>query len=83
MNFLIHNDSLYVLQGSIYDWVKYHQLHHQAFKTVNDPYYSEKDFLHAQVLGHIRSPSAKQEALLKTIDMKYLEGDGVVMFQKR
>lgn len=71
------------LQGSIYDWVQYHRLHHRTFKTADDPYYSEKDFLHAQVFAHIRSLSPKQEYLLKQIDMKDLESDKIVMFQKK
>lgn len=71
------------LQGSIYDWVQYHRLHHRTFKTSDDPYYSEKDFLHAQVFAHIRSLSPKQEYLLKQVDMKDLEADKIVMFQKK
>lgn len=75
--------SFTLLQGSIYDWVRYHRLHHHTFKTSDDPYYSEKDFLHAQVFAHIRSLSPKQEYLLKQIDMKDLEADNIVMFQKK
>lgn len=71
------------MQGSIYDWVRYHRLHHQTFKTSDDPYYSEKDFLHAQVFAHIRNLSEKQEYLLKQVDMNDLEEDQIVMFQKR
>lgn len=70
-------------QGSIYDWVQYHRLHHRTFKTADDPYCSEKDFLHAQVFAHIRSLSPKQEYMLKQIDMKDLESDKIVMFQKK
>lgn len=70
-------------QGSIYDWVQYHRLHHRTFKTADDPYYSEKDFLHAQVFAHIRSLSPKQEYLLKQVDMKDLESDKIIMFQKK
>jgi fatty-acid desaturase len=72
-----------VFQGSIYDWVKIHRLHHQTFKTSDDPFYSDKDFLHAQVFSHIRKLSPRQEKLLETIDMKDIEEDGIVMFQKR
>lgn len=73
----------FIPKGSIYDWVKYHRLHHQTFRTVDDPFYSDKDFLHAQVFAHIRSASEKQEHLLKEVDMKDLEEDSIVMFQKR
>lgn len=67
----------------MYDWVQYHRLHHRTFKTADDPYYSEKDFLHAQVFAHIRSLSPKQEHLLSQVDMKDLEADKIVMFQKK
>lgn len=67
----------------MYDWVQYHRLHHRTFKTADDPYYSEKDFLHAQVFAHIRSLSPRQEQLLSEVDMKDLEADKIVMFQKK
>lgn len=70
-------------QGSIYDWVKKHRLHHETFRTSNDPYYSETKFVDAQVFAQIRSLSPHQEDMLKNIDMKDLEEDKVVMFQKR
>ncbi|XP_037027818.1 acyl-CoA desaturase [Bradysia coprophila] len=70
-------------QGSIYDWVKKHRLHHQTFRTPNDPYYSEKEFLDAHVFTQIRSLSPHQEDMLSRINMSDLEEDKVVMFQKR
>lgn len=70
-------------QGSIYDWVRVHRLHHQTFKKSDDPFYSDKDFLHAQVFSHIRKLSPHQEKLLDAINMKDIELDGIVMFQKR
>ncbi|XP_050084727.1 acyl-CoA Delta-9 desaturase [Anopheles aquasalis] len=70
-------------QGSIYDWVRMHRLHHEKFRTVDDPYYSDKDFLHAQVFANIRQLSERQEKLLQTVDMSDLEADSIVMFQKR
>jgi stearoyl-CoA desaturase (Delta-9 desaturase) len=73
----------FALQGSIYEFVKIHRLHHQVFKTSDDPFYSDKDFLHAQVFAHIRKLSLRQEKLLDAVDMKDLEDDGIVMFQKR
>lgn len=74
---------LFVKQGPIYDWVQYHRLHHKTFKTVDDPYYSEKDFLHSQVFAHIRSLSPKQEYMLQQIDMTDLDDDKIIMFQKK
>lgn len=70
-------------QGSIYEWVRLHRLHHETFRTANDPYYSDKDFLHAQVFANIRKLSARQEKMLEKVDMRDLEQDGIVMFQKR
>lgn len=77
------NDNFGLFQGSIYDWVRIHRLHHQTFKTSDDPFYSDKDFLHAQVFAHIRKLSPRQEKLLETVNMKDIEEDGLVMFQKR
>ncbi|XP_052902664.1 acyl-CoA Delta-9 desaturase [Anopheles moucheti] len=70
-------------QGSIYDWVRLHRLHHEKYRTVDDPYYSDKDFLHAQVFANIRKLSPKQETLLAKVDMSDLESDRIVMFQRR
>uniref|UniRef100_A0A182N6J2 Fatty acid desaturase domain-containing protein n=1 Tax=Anopheles dirus TaxID=7168 RepID=A0A182N6J2_9DIPT len=70
-------------QGSIYDWVRMHRLHHDKFRTVDDPYYSDKDFLHGQVLANIRKLSPRQEQLLEAVDMSDLEADRIVMFQRR
>uniref|UniRef100_A0A336M291 CSON009060 protein n=1 Tax=Culicoides sonorensis TaxID=179676 RepID=A0A336M291_CULSO len=70
-------------QGSIYDWVRLHRLHHEKFKTSDDPYYSDKDFLHAHVFAQIRTLSPKQEELLKKVDMIDIEADNIVMFQKK
>lgn len=63
--------------------MKKHRLHHETFRTANDPYYSEKEFVDAQVFAQIRSLSPLQEEMLNNIDMKDLEEDKVVMFQKR
>lgn len=60
-----------------------HRLHHEKFRTADDPYYSDKDFLHAQVFANIRQLSERQEKLLQTVDMTDLEADSIVMFQKR
>jgi len=70
-------------QGSIYDWVKVHRLHHSTFKTDDDPFYSNINFLHAQILAHIRKTSPRQDELLKSVDVKDLEEDRIIMFQKR
>ena len=80
---LLMENVLLFSKGSIYDFVRIHRLHHQTFKTSDDPFYSDKDFLHSQVFSHIRKLSPRQEKLLASINMKDIEDDGIVMFQKR
>lgn len=63
--------------------MKKHRLHHKTFRTADDPYYSEKEFIDAHVFAQIRSFSPHQDELLHRIDMSDLEEDKVVMFQKR
>ncbi|XP_037913382.1 acyl-CoA Delta(11) desaturase [Hermetia illucens] len=70
-------------QGSIYNWVQLHRLHHATHKTQDDPYYSDKDFFSAHVLAQMQSLGDKQQQMLKMVDMKDLEEDRIVMFQKR
>lgn len=70
-------------QGPIYNWVRAHRLHHEKFRTHDDPYYSSKDFFSAQVRAQIESLTPEQEKLLEKVDMSDLEEDKVVMFQKK
>ncbi|KAM7363851.1 acyl-CoA Delta-9 desaturase [Cochliomyia hominivorax] len=70
-------------QGSIYNWVKTHRLHHEYFRKPEDPFFSGKDFLSAHVYAQLLRYSPEQEELIEKVDMSDLEKDGVVMFQKR
>ncbi|KAK5650515.1 hypothetical protein RI129_001544 [Pyrocoelia pectoralis] len=70
-------------QGCIYNWVKYHRLHHQEYCTNNDPYNPSKGFFYSHVLCFIRKTTPEQEELADKIDMSDLEEDAVIMFQKR
>lgn len=70
-------------QGSIYDWVRSHRLHHKTFKTKDDPFYSNKNFLSAYIFSYCRNYSKKQQKMLEEIDMTDIEVDEVVMFQKK
>ncbi|KAL5284325.1 hypothetical protein ACFFRR_006547 [Megaselia abdita] len=70
-------------QGSIYNWVRLHRLHHKKFGTPEDPLYSGKDFFSAHVRAQLENLSPEQEKDLEEIDMKDLEEDKIVMFQKR
>lgn len=60
-----------------------HRLHHNTFKTADDPYYSDGSFWEAHVFAQIRSLSARQEAMLRDVDVSDLETDSIVMFQKK
>ncbi|XP_061730135.1 acyl-CoA Delta-9 desaturase [Cydia pomonella] len=70
-------------QGSIYDWVQNHRLHHATFDTDDDPYNHKKGFLYAHVLTRMRKLSPYQEKLKGSIDVSDLHDDPVVMFQKK
>ncbi|XP_053613160.1 acyl-CoA Delta-9 desaturase [Plodia interpunctella] len=70
-------------QGSVYEWVRHHRLHHQLFSTDNDPYDYNKGFLYSHILTRLWKLSPQQEMLRESIDMSDLEKDGVVMFQKK
>nr|QLI61961.1 desaturase 6 [Streltzoviella insularis] len=70
-------------QGSIYDWVQYHRLHHAHFGTDDDPFNYNKGFLYAHIITRLRKLSPHQEKLKDAIDMSDLQRDAVVMFQKR
>ncbi|XP_065371302.1 acyl-CoA Delta-9 desaturase [Calliphora vicina] len=70
-------------QGSIYNWVRAHRLHHEKFRKNEDPYFSNRDFMSAHVYAQLLNYHPEQEALLEKVDMSDLEKDGVVMFQKR
>lgn len=70
-------------QGSIYSRVQAHRLHHVKFLQDEDPYYSKHSFLYAQLHGNLLRYSRQQEQLLHEVDMSDIEGDSIVMFQKR
>ncbi|XP_073948867.1 acyl-CoA Delta-9 desaturase-like [Choristoneura fumiferana] len=70
-------------QGSIYDWVQCHRLHHATFETDDDPYDHRKGFLYAHVLSRLRKLSPRQEQIRDSLDMSDLNDDAVVMFQKK
>ncbi|XP_077287376.1 acyl-CoA Delta-9 desaturase [Arctopsyche grandis] len=70
-------------QGSIYDWVVDHRLHHAHYGTDGDPYNCQKGFTFAHIYTHLQSLSPRQQKLTTEIDVSDLEKDSVVMFQKR
>lgn len=68
-------------QGSIYNWVVDHRLHHEQFGTEQDPYNHNRGFSFAHLFTHLQSLSPKQQELAKAIDVTDLEKDSIVMFQ--
>ncbi|KAK4883139.1 hypothetical protein RN001_006458 [Aquatica leii] len=70
-------------QGCIYDWVKYHRLHHKCFGTNQDPFNPSKGFFYSHFMCLTQKTTAEQEEIANNIDMSDLENDSVVMFQKK
>ncbi|XP_033310005.1 acyl-CoA Delta(11) desaturase [Bombus bifarius] len=69
--------------GSIHDWVLYHRLHHKYYGTDKDPYNHKKGFFYSHYVGNILSPSMDLEEIKREIDMRDIEQDGYVWFQKK
>ncbi|KAL0831147.1 hypothetical protein ABMA28_002017 [Loxostege sticticalis] len=70
-------------QGTIYEWVQYHRLHHAQFATDADPYDYRRGFVYAHVIARLRKLSPLQEKLKDEIDMSDLDNDPVVTFQSK
>ncbi|XP_063822443.1 acyl-CoA Delta-9 desaturase [Ostrinia nubilalis] len=70
-------------QGTIYDWVQYHRLHHATFATDADPFDYRRGFGYAHVIARLRKLSPLQEKLKSEIDMSDLDNDPVVVFQSK
>ncbi|ERL86465.1 acyl-CoA Delta-9 desaturase [Dendroctonus ponderosae] len=69
--------------GSIYEWVRWHRLHHKYIGTDLDPYNSKSGFFQAQFISLTMDLSPAQQEALKEIDVTDLENDKIVMFQKK
>ncbi|KAJ8928067.1 hypothetical protein NQ314_019414 [Rhamnusium bicolor] len=61
------------LQGSLYDWVRWHRLHHKYFGTELDPYNPSKGWFYAHIRSISLSLSPAQEKALTEIDMTDIE----------
>lgn len=70
-------------QGSLYDWVAEHRLHHAHFGTERDPFNPERGFWFAYLKNKILSSHPDYERLLKTVQVNDLQKDPVVMWQNR
>ncbi|PSN55637.1 hypothetical protein C0J52_04061 [Blattella germanica] len=73
----------FLLQGSIYNWILDHRLHHKYFRTDMDPYNNKKGLLHAYLITNIKKKHPDYDKYAATIDMSDILADPIVMFQKR
>lgn len=84
MSFFTQSSVIYsFIQGSVYDWVRWHRLHHKHFGTDLDPYNPSKGWLYAHVQSVALKLSPAQEKELETIDMSDIESEKMLMFQKK
>lgn len=67
----------------MYDWVRWHRLHHKHFGTDLDPYNPTKGWLYAHIQSVAFSLSPAQEKELEKIDMSDIESEKMLMFQKK
>ncbi|KAL5235913.1 hypothetical protein ACI65C_003323 [Semiaphis heraclei] len=72
-----------ICQGSLYDWVLEHRLHHAHFGTEKDPFNPKRGLFFAYFTNKLVTSHPDHEKLLKTIDIKDLEQDPIVLWQKR
>ncbi|XP_018574709.1 acyl-CoA desaturase [Anoplophora glabripennis] len=69
--------------GTIYDWVRWHRLHHKHFGTDLDPFNPNRGWFYAHVHSVALRLSPAQEKALEEIDMTDIEAEKMVMFQKK
>ncbi|KAJ8919203.1 hypothetical protein NQ315_012191 [Exocentrus adspersus] len=69
--------------GSVYDWVRWHRLHHKYFKTDLDPFNPSRGWFYAHIHSVALWLSPAQEKALEEIDMSDIEEENMVMFQKK
>ncbi|XP_011303352.1 acyl-CoA desaturase [Fopius arisanus] len=69
--------------GPIYDWVLAHRIHHKFYGTDKDPYNHNKGFLYSHLVTNLMSNPDDYEQTAKQIDMRDIESDGIVWFQRK
>lgn len=79
--FMIANSGAH--QGSIYHWVRDHRMHHRYTDSELDPHSIQYGFWYSHI-GWLfyKKNQALRDAAAK-VDMSDIEGDSIVMFQKR
>lgn len=70
-------------QRDAYTWAHDHRVHHKFSETDADPHNVNRGFFFAHVGWLILTPHPEVIAKRKVIDMRDLEADPVVMFQKK
>ncbi|XP_034944315.1 acyl-CoA desaturase [Chelonus insularis] len=68
--------------GPIHDWVLDHRVHHKYYGTNKDPFNYNRGFLYSHLIANIKSKPADFEKNSKIIDMRDIETDGYVWFQR-
>lgn len=71
------------MQSTIYEWVRDHRIHHKFTDTDADPYNSTRGFFFSHMGWLMVRKHPDVIAKGKAFDMKDLEVDAVVMFQKK
>ncbi|XP_035732386.1 acyl-CoA Delta(11) desaturase-like isoform X2 [Vespa mandarinia] len=68
--------------GPLYDWVRYHRIHHKYYDTDKDPYSTNKGFWYSYFISYIMNLNLKEEELKKIVDMRDIENDSSVLIQR-
>jgi len=69
-------------QGSIYHWVRDHRAHHKYSDTDRDPHNSQNGFWYSHVGWLLVKKDPEVVRAGKSVDMRDIDEDPVVMFQK-
>lgn len=70
-------------QGSIWEWVRDHRVHHKGVDTDADPYNIRRGFFFAHMGWIMVRKHARVQEMGRKIDFTDLERDSVVQFQRR
>lgn len=68
-------------QGTIYDWVRDHRVHHKHSETASDPHDASRGLFFAHVGWLLQRKGAQVTAALQQVNMADLDADSVVQVQ--
>jgi len=83
MRLLLATFQTLAFQNHIYEWVRDHRVHHKFTDTNADPHNSARGFFFSHMGWLMVRKHPDVMAKGRGIDMKDLEADPVVMFQKK